>query len=78
MIAASTNHKELLAFHKIALESVWLRTMKEIVIQQSGLKIKDQPTFVFEDNSACIRQMSSDFIKADRTKHISPHIFNYT
>ena len=33
---------------------------------------------IYEDNAACIRQMSSGFIKADRTKHISPHIFSFT
>ena len=38
----------------------------------------DQPTTIYEDNSACIRQMSSRFIKVDRTKHISPHIFGFT
>ena len=52
--------------------------MKQIVNQQCKLKINDQPTVVFEDNSACIRQMSSGFIKADRTKHISSHIFSFT
>ena len=25
-----------------------------------------------------MRQMSSGFIKADRTKHVSPHIFGFT
>ena len=33
---------------------------------------------IFEDNAACIQQMSSGFIKADRTKHISPHIFSFS
>ena len=43
--------------------------------QQCRLKNADQPTTIYEDNSACVRQMSYGFIKADRTKHISPHIF---
>lgn len=76
--ATSTNHTELLAFHEAAREFVWLRTMEEIVIQQCGIKTKDQPTTIFKDNSTCIIHMSSGFSKADRTKHISPHIFGYT
>jgi hypothetical protein len=76
--ATSTNHAELLAFHEAARECVWLRTMEQILVKQCKLKIQDQPTIIFEDNAACIRQMSSGFIKADRTKHISPHIFTYS
>jgi hypothetical protein len=75
--ATSTNHAELLAFHEAARESVWLRTMDQILKRQCRLKEEEQPTIIFEDNAACVRQMESRFIKADRTKHISPHIFNF-
>jgi hypothetical protein len=34
-------------------------------------------TTIFEDNTACIEQVSYGFIKADRVKHINPHIFGY-
>ena len=37
----------------------------------------DKPTTIFEDNVACIKQVSSGFIKADRVKHINPHLFGY-
>ena len=37
----------------------------------------DKPITIFEDNAACIEQISSGFIKADRVKHISPHLFGY-
>ena len=76
--ATSTNHAELLAFHEAARECVWLRTMEQIIVDQCKIQFQDKPTVVFEDNAACIRQMSSGFIKADRTKHISPHIFTYS
>jgi hypothetical protein len=76
--ATSTNHAELLAFHEAARECVWLRTMERILMQQCKIQVKDKPTVVFEDNSTCIRQMSAGFIKTDRTKHISPHIFIYS
>jgi hypothetical protein len=76
--ATSTNHAELLAFHEAARETVWLRTMERILNQQCQLQIKDQPTTIYEDNSACVRQMAAGFIKADRTKHVSPHIFGFS
>ena len=47
-------------------------------VQAVEFEVKDQPTIVFIDNSACIKQISSRFIKADKTKYISPHIFSYT
>jgi hypothetical protein len=34
-------------------------------------------TVIFEDNAACVNQMNMGFIKADRVKHISPHIFEF-
>ena len=37
-----------------------------------------KPIMIYENNAACIRQMSSRFIKADRTKHINSHIFSFT
>lgn len=76
--ATSTNHAELLAFHEATRECVWLRTMEHIIVDQCKLQVQDKPIVVFEDNAACIRQMSLGFIKADRTKHISPHIFTYS
>ena len=33
------------------------------------------PTMLVEDNVACITQLRGDFIKGDRTKHISPKLF---
>ena len=76
--ATSTNHAELLAFHEVARECVWLRTMEGILMRQCKIETKHQPTVIFEDNAACIQQMSSGFIKVDRTKHISPHIFTFS
>jgi hypothetical protein len=76
--ATSTNHAELLAFHEAAREAVWLRTIHQAIGQMSGIEQETKPTTIFEDNAACIEQVSSGFIKADRVKHISPHIFGYT
>jgi len=33
------------------------------------------PTTIFEDNSACVSQVNTGFIKGDRTKHIAPKMF---
>ncbi|XP_016570962.1 uncharacterized protein LOC107868855 [Capsicum annuum] len=41
-----------------------------------GLKLDIKvPTFIFEDNAACIAQSKGGFIKEDRMKHISPKFF---
>ena len=52
--------------------------MQQSILQMSGLPLMDKLTTIIEDNAACIEQVSSGFIKADRVKHISPHLFGYT
>ena len=37
--------------------------------------IKGDPTILFEDNTACIAQITRGYIKGDGTKHISPKFF---
>ncbi|OAE29464.1 hypothetical protein AXG93_1028s1060 [Marchantia polymorpha subsp. ruderalis] len=76
--ATSTNHDELLVFHEAAREVVWLRTMQIDISKMAGFPLQEKPTTIFEDNAACIEQVSSGFIKSDRVKHISPHLFSYT
>ena len=46
-------------------------------IQEScGLSsTEDTPTTLFEDNVACIAQITGGYIKSDRIKHISPKFF---
>ena len=36
---------------------------------------KPHNTIIFEDNSACITQMESGYIKSNMTKHIIPKLF---
>ena len=33
------------------------------------------PKTLYEDNAACIAQLNGEYIKGDRTKHISPKFF---
>lgn len=37
--------------------------------------VSENPTVIYEDNTACITQVSEGFIKGDRTKHLSPKLF---
>ena len=50
--------------------------MIQHIRESCGLSsIKDDPTILFEDNAACIAQITWGYIKGDRTKHISPKFF---
>ena len=37
--------------------------------------IENNATILFEDNAACITQLRRDYIKGDKTKHISSKFF---
>jgi hypothetical protein len=45
------------------------------IIQSCGIGKVDAPTIIFEDNSACVSQMESGYIKSNMTKHIIPKLF---
>ena len=50
--------------------------MIQHIRESCGLSsIKGDPTILFEDNVACIAQITGGYIKGDRTKHISPKFF---
>ena len=72
VMATSTNHSELLAFHEATRELVWVRTMDRIISEQVGLELSHEPTILYEHKSACVNQLNVGFIKADQTKHIDP------
>ena len=36
---------------------------------------KEVPTTLYEDNAECIVQLKNEYIKGDKTKHISPKFF---
>jgi hypothetical protein len=75
--ATSTNHSELIAFHEATREAVWLRNMNQIILSQYGITQEITPTVIFEDNAACVAQVSEGFIKSDRVKHIPPELLGY-
>ena len=76
MVATSSNHSKILAIHEASCECIWLRSMIQHIRESCGLSsIKGDPTILFEDNVACITQITRGYIKGDRIKHISPKFF---
>jgi len=76
LTSTSSNHAELIALYEAGRECVWLRTMISHI--QGACKMRtvtENPTLIFEDNSACITQVSKGYIKGDKTKHIIPKLF---
>jgi hypothetical protein len=45
------------------------------IIQSYGIGALETPTIIFENNSACVTQMKSGYIKSNMTKHIIPKLF---
>ena len=37
--------------------------------------VNSSPTIIYEDNAACVAQVRGEYIKRDKTKHISPKFF---
>ncbi|XP_074327445.1 secreted RxLR effector protein 161-like [Apium graveolens] len=78
MAATSSNHAVLLAIYEASRECIWLRSVIQHIRESCGLSsISESPTVLFEDNSACIKQLKEGYIKGDRTKYILPK-FLYT
>ena len=76
MMVTSSNHSKILAIHEASREYIWLRSMIQHIRESFGLSsIKGDPTILFEDNVACIAQITRGYIKENRTKHISPKFF---
>lgn len=77
LTATSSNQAELIALYEASRECVWLRSVIQHIQKECGLEgIKDKPTLLYEDNSACIAQIKEGYIKGDKTKHISPKFFS--
>ena len=75
LVYTSTNHSEIIVLYEASHECVWLRRMINHIIQSCGIGAIDTPTIIFEDNSACVTQMESGYIKSNMTKHIIPKLF---
>jgi hypothetical protein len=75
LTATSTNHSEIIALYEASREYVWLRRMINHIQQSCGLGAIESPTIIYEDNSACVTQMQTGYIKSNITKHIVPKLF---
>ena len=76
MVATSANHSEILAIHEASRECICLKSMIQYIRESCGLFfIKSDPKILFEDNAACIAQITGGYIKGDRTKHIHQNSF---
>ena len=75
LVATSTNHSEIIALYEAARECAWLRRMTNHIQKSCGLSVVDTSTIIYEDNTACVAQMQTGYIKSNMTKHISPKFF---
>jgi hypothetical protein len=77
LTATSTNNAELIALYDTGRECIWLRSMVQHIQEKCSLEsVRENPTVIYEDNTACIAQIKEGYIKCDRTKHISPKFFS--
>ena len=76
IVATSFIHSGILAIYEASREGIWLRYMIQYIRESYGLSsTKDSQTTLFEDNVACIAQITEDYIKGDKIKYISPKFF---
>jgi hypothetical protein len=75
LTATSTNHSEIIALYEASRECVWLRRVINHIQQSCGIGSIESPTIIYEDNSACVTQMQTGYIKSNITMHIAPKLF---
>jgi hypothetical protein len=49
--------------------------MTSTILTACGQSVRRKPTIIYEDNTACIAQITRGYIKGDRTKHLAPKLF---
>jgi hypothetical protein len=77
LTATSSNHAELIVLYDAGRECVWLRPMIQYIQEECDLElVREKPTVIYENNTACIAQIKEGYIKGDRTKHISSKFFS--
>jgi len=75
LATTSTNHSKIIILYEASRECVWLRRMINHIQQSCGLKAIIAPTIIYEDNTGCVTQMETGYIKSNINKHISPKLF---
>jgi Reverse transcriptase (RNA-dependent DNA polymerase) len=74
-VATSTNHAEIIALYEASRECVWLRNMITEIRQHLGISTKFPKTTIYEDNAACVAQVTGGYIRTEKTKHLSTKLF---
>jgi hypothetical protein len=75
LIDTSTNHFEIIALCESTRKYAWLRRVINHIQVSSGIEPIGSPTIINEDNTACIAQMQSGYVKSNVIKHITPKLF---
>ena len=76
LIATSTNHSEIIALYEAKKECVWLRSViSHIQNSYQMTSVNNSPIVIYEDHAACIAQVIKEYIKGDKTKHITLKFF---
>jgi hypothetical protein len=75
LIDTSTNHFEIIALCEATREYAWLRRVINHIQVSCGIEPIGSPTIINEDNTACIAQMQSGYVKSNVIKHITPKLF---
>ena len=76
LTTTSSNHAEILAIHETSWECVWLRSVIQHIRGTCDLSSRKVILIIlYEDNVVCIAQLKDEYIKGDRTKHISSKNF---
>jgi hypothetical protein len=58
LTATSSNHAELIVLYDAGREYIWLRSMIQHIQEECGLEsVSENPTVIYEDNTACIAQI---------------------
>jgi hypothetical protein len=69
------NHSEIIVLYEASRECVWLRRMIDHIQKSCEICAIESPIIIYEDNTACVTQMQTGYIKTNYTKHISPKLF---
>jgi ribonuclease HI len=72
MTTTSSNHAEVIALYEACREAIWLSSIINYILQQTGKQTLANPTTIYEDNKACVDQIVAGYMKTHRTKHIDP------
>jgi hypothetical protein len=75
LVATSTNHLEIIALYEASRECAWLHRMIDHMHKSYEIGAIESHIIIYEDNTTCVAQMQTGYIKTNYTKHIYPKLF---